>query len=87
MFPEHFGTRRYGYHCNRRRGFSGDQPAVVLLSNVVPREPQDSQAFDGKREDVADTTLRPDDRRRARIAFELAAQAQHLHVNAAVEDV
>ena len=46
-----------------------------------------SESFDRKREDVADAALGADDGRCAGIGLQLAAQAQHLHVDTTVEDV
>src|SRR5262252_1710257 len=54
----------------------------VALAGAEPLE-----RLDGKREHVADATLGLNDRRRGRIAFQLAAEPQHLDVDAAVEDV
>src|SRR5215471_7041531 len=54
----------------------------VALAGAEPLE-----RLDGKREHVADAALGLNDRRRGRIAFQLAAEPQHLDVDAAVEDV
>src|SRR4051812_26980468 len=46
-----------------------------------------SESFNGCTEDISDATLGLDEARRARIAFELAPQAENLHVDAAIENI
>ena len=46
-----------------------------------------SDALDGNSEHVTHTAFGPDDTRCAGVAFELAPEAEDLHIDAAVEDI
>ncbi len=49
--------------------------------------PRLSEYFDRKREYVTDAALRLNDARHAGVDFKFAPQAEHLHIDAAIEDV
>src|SRR5580704_18865099 len=67
--------------------------AILRIANVAPAftcvvfDRPSSECFDGQRKHVADAAFGQDDARRIWIGLQLAPQAQHLNVDAAIEDI
>ena len=61
------------------------EPGRHSLAGVFDRP--SSECFDGRRKYVANAAFGQDDTRRFWIGLQLAPQAQHLNVDAAIEDI